>query len=119
MDRVEEHSYCDNFQPGESREVDTEMPVARKKSRVAELSQSIGDRTNRKANRKWGLGAKGIVQVRVIVGKDGLIESAQVLRGLNPYYDRISREAAEKFRFKPGTVSGKVVRFSTNLFFEF
>lgn len=66
-----------------------------------------------------GLGSKGIVQIRVIVGKNGLVESAQVLRGLNPYYDRIAREAAEEFKFKPGTVNGRVVRYSTNLFFEF
>jgi TonB family protein len=68
---------------------------------------------------KWGLGAKGIVQIRIIVGKDGRVESAQILRGLNNYYDRISKEAAEQFQFKPGTIKGNAVRFSTNLFFEF
>lgn len=70
-------------------------------------------------NERWGLRAEGIVHVRVVVGKDGLVENAQVLRGVNPYYDRIAREAAEQFRFKPGTVNARVVRFYTNLFFEF
>ncbi|HGY56545.1 MAG TPA: TonB family protein [Caldithrix abyssi] len=66
-----------------------------------------------------GLGATGKVIVKVIVGKNGRVESAQVLRGLNYYYDEISLNAAKKFVFKPGTIKGHKVRFSTNLFFEF
>ncbi|MGD9487809.1 MAG: TonB family protein [Calditrichaceae bacterium] len=71
------------------------------------------------SNKTLGMGEKGKVIVRVVIGKNGLVESAQVLKGLNAYYDRLSVEAAEKFVFKSGTVDGKKVRFSTNLFFEF
>ena len=66
-----------------------------------------------------GLGASGKVIIKVIVGKNGKVESAQVLRGLNYYYDAISLDAAKKFVFKPGTVKGKRVKFSTTLLFEF
>ncbi|MGD9899874.1 MAG: TonB family protein [Calditrichaceae bacterium] len=71
------------------------------------------------SNKSLGMGANGKVIVRVVVGKNGFVESAQVLKGLNAYYDKLSIEAAEKFTFKSGTVNGKKVRFSTNLFFEF
>jgi TonB family protein len=62
---------------------------------------------------------KGIVQIRIVVDVNGRVESAQILRGLNPYLDKISIEAAQQFRFKPGKIKGRRVRFSTNIFFEF
>ncbi len=66
-----------------------------------------------------GLGASGKVIIKVIVDKNGKVESAQILRGLNYYFDEISLAAAKKFEFKPGTIKGKRVKFSTNLLFEF
>ena len=66
-----------------------------------------------------GLGASGKVIVKVIVDKNGKVESAQILRGLNYYFDEISLTAAKKFVFKPGTIKGKRVKFSTTLLFEF
>ncbi|MCB0282300.1 MAG: right-handed parallel beta-helix repeat-containing protein [Calditrichaeota bacterium] len=66
-----------------------------------------------------GMGAKGRIIVRAIVGKDGKVESAAVIKGLNTYYDKISVEAAMKFRYKVGTIDGIPVRFYTNIFFEF
>lgn len=62
---------------------------------------------------------KGTVQIRVNVDVNGMVESVRVLRGLNPYLDSISTEAAEQFKFKPGKIKGRRVRFSTNIFFEF
>lgn len=61
----------------------------------------------------------GKVIVRVVVGRMGNVESATVLRGLNAYCDGLAMDAARKFIFKPGTVKGNPVRFSTSLFFEF
>jgi TonB family protein len=61
----------------------------------------------------------GRVIVRVVVGKDGRVETAQILRGINDLYDEKCVEAAKKFIFKPGKVKGVPVRFSTNLFFRF
>ncbi|HID40058.1 MAG TPA: energy transducer TonB, partial [Calditrichaeota bacterium] len=66
-----------------------------------------------------GLGASGKVIIKVIVGMNGKVDSAQILRGLNYYYDEIALKAAKQFVFKPGTIKGKRVKFSTNLFFEF
>lgn len=70
-------------------------------------------------NKERGLDAHGKVIIQVIVSKDGKIESSKILRGLNYYYDDISLEAAGQFVFMPGTIDGRPVRFSTNLFFEF
>ncbi len=71
----------------------------------------------RDANR--GLGAHGRVIIRVVVDREGRVESAKILRGLNDYYDDLSLKAARAFRFKTGTVNGVPVKFATTLFFEF
>ncbi len=62
---------------------------------------------------------EGRVIVQVVVNRSGRVESAKVLRGLNPYMDRKALEAAEKFIFEPGTINNVPVRFKTSLFFEF
>ena len=62
---------------------------------------------------------KGRVIIRAIVAKNGTVESASVIKGINAYLDRITREAGLKFIFKPGTVNGVPVRFSTNIVFDF
>ncbi|MBN2423918.1 MAG: TonB family protein [Calditrichaceae bacterium] len=64
-------------------------------------------------------GASGRVIVRVIVGKNGKVESGQVLKGINSSHDKAALDAAKKFEFKPGTVHGKSIKFSTNLVFKF
>ena len=66
-----------------------------------------------------GLKAHGRIIVRVVVGKMGRVESARVLRGLNPYYDQLALDAAKKFVFEQGTIKGNPVRFSSSLIFEF
>lgn len=71
------------------------------------------------SNPERGLRAHGRVIIRVVVGKNGFVESAKVLRGLNPYYDDLALRAAQKFTFRPGTVKGTPVRFSTSILFEF
>ncbi len=65
------------------------------------------------------LRSKGRVIVRAVVGKDGRVESASVVRSLNPVLDRLAKEAAQKFRYKVGTVKGRPVRFVTNILFRF
>ncbi len=66
-----------------------------------------------------GLYEHGRIVVRVIVGKDGKVEKASVLKGLNYYYDSLALEAARKFVFKPGKVKNHPVRFSTSILFKF
>ena len=68
---------------------------------------------------KRGQRMHGKVIVRVIVDRMGNVESANVLRGLNSYYDRLAKAAAMDFKFKAGTVKGNPIRFSTSIFFEF
>ena len=70
-------------------------------------------------NPSLGLGAKGRIIVRAIVDKEGKVESAAVIKGLNTYYDSLALKAALKFRYKIGTIEGKPVRFYTNILFEF
>ncbi len=69
--------------------------------------------------RQLGRGEKGQIIVRVVVGKNGSVESASVIKGLNPYFDKISEEAALKFKYKPVIIKGQPVRFYSNIFFEF
>lgn len=70
-------------------------------------------------NTRRGLGAHGRIIVRIVVGKMGRVESARVLKGLNPYYDQLAMDAAKKFLFEQGTIKGTPVRFSSSLIFEF
>jgi TonB family protein len=65
------------------------------------------------------LKAKGRVIVRVVVDKNGNVESAQILKGINEFYDQECLNAAKEFKFEQGTVKSVPVRFSTNLFFMF
>ncbi|WP_456406996.1 TonB family protein [Caldithrix abyssi] len=70
-------------------------------------------------NPERGMNDHGNVIIRVIVGKDGRVEQAEVLRSLNYYYDGLALKAARQFVFEPGTVKGVKVRFSTTLVFKF
>ena len=61
----------------------------------------------------------GEVRVKVIVAKNGSVESASVLRGINPILDNAILNTVRKYRYEPGMVNGKPVRFSTNELFRF
>lgn len=65
------------------------------------------------------LGTKGRVHVRIVVAKDGDVESAMVVKGLNAVLDNLAEKAALKFKYKPGTIKNRPVRFYTTLLFEF
>ena len=64
-------------------------------------------------------GPKGRVIIRAIVDKNGKVEEAKVVKGLNEYFDEVSLSAAEKFEFSTGKVKGIPVKFYTNIAFEF
>jgi TonB family protein len=66
-----------------------------------------------------GMYEHGRIVVRVVVSKNGTVERAKILRGLNYYYDQLALDAAMKFRFAPGTVKGVPVRYSTSILFKF
>jgi parallel beta-helix repeat protein len=81
-------------------------------AKKAELVKKVAPKITR-------LGPKGRIIVRAVVGKDGDVESAAVIKGLNPYYDKLSSEAALEFKYKPGFIKNTPVRFYTNILFEF
>ncbi len=66
-----------------------------------------------------GMYEHGRIVVRVVVDKNGKVEKASVLKGLNYYYDALALDAARKFVFKPGKVKNHPVRFSTSILFKF
>ncbi len=46
---------------------------------------------------------EGMVIVKVLVGKSGLVEQTIILQGANPILNKAAADAAKKCRFKPGT----------------
>jgi TonB family protein len=66
-----------------------------------------------------GVNQHGVVVISIVVGMDGFVQKAVILRGLNPYLDNLALDAAKKFQFKPGSIKGTPVKFSSSLFFKF
>jgi TonB family protein len=61
----------------------------------------------------------GIVRIQVIVGKNGRVESAKVLKGFNDVLDEAALKTAKSFRYKPATINRMPVRFRTIEVFVF
>lgn len=57
---------------------------------------------------------QGVVIVRVLVGPDGAVKQARVIRGLPDGLDEEAIQAAYKMRFKPAMKSGQPVAFWLN-----
>jgi protein TonB len=63
---------------------------------------------------------EGSVRVKVIVGADGLVESAEVLESTGgPILERAAVEAARSYRFTPATRDGVAIRSVVALPFHF
>ncbi len=56
-------------------------------------------------------GTEGTVILQVIVGRDGRVESYQVLRSDGDLFTEAAISAVKKYRYKPGTMNGKPVKF--------
>jgi protein TonB len=52
---------------------------------------------------------QGVVVLECIIGKDGLVRSTNVLRGLPLGLTEAAEDAVQKWRFKPSTLNGKPV----------
>jgi protein TonB len=50
------------------------------------------------------------VQLELVVGLSGAVESARVVRGIGHGLDESALRAARQFRFAPATKSGQTVR---------
>lgn len=79
-------------------------------SRKAEIVKKVSPKRN-------FFGKKGRVIVRTVVDRNGNVESASVVKGIDENADNLSKEAAMQFKFKPGTVKGVPVKFSRNISF--
>lgn len=55
---------------------------------------------------------EGKVLLEVVVGRDGTVESHRVLRSDGDLFTEEAVKALRRFRYKPGTVQGKPVRFT-------
>jgi protein TonB len=62
---------------------------------------------------------QGVVPVQVVIGEDGLIEKARVIRSLHPDLDEEALLAARQWTFRPGALDGRPVRVSAILVLEF
>lgn len=56
-------------------------------------------------------GLTGEVLVEFLVGEDGRVLDARVLRATNPVFESPTLRAVQKWRFEPGKKSGRPVRF--------
>jgi TonB family protein len=61
----------------------------------------------------------GEIRIKVIVGKNGEVLAASILKGINEMLDNAVLETVKTYRYKPGEVNGQIVRFSTNEVFRF
>jgi TonB family protein len=61
----------------------------------------------------------GQIRIKVIVGKNGEVLAATILKGINEMLDDAVLETVKRYRYKPGEVNGQIVRFSTNEVFRF
>jgi hypothetical protein len=61
---------------------------------------------------------KGQIRIKVVVGRDGKVENASILRGINDIIDRVVIETVEKYEYQTGKINGKAVRFTTSEVFR-
>ena len=62
---------------------------------------------------------QGFVFVQIVIGTDGAVEKARVIRGLRGDLDEQALAAARQWTFKPGTLDGEAVRVASVLTLEF
>lgn len=67
---------------------------------------------------KYATGASGTVTVRVVVGESGRVISASAVSG-HPLLRQAAVDAALQARFRPNVISGKPVRYSGDLTYNF
>ena len=53
---------------------------------------------------------QGRVTVQAVIGPDGSVESADVLRSSNPFFDDAALSAVRQWRYRPATMNGVPVR---------
>jgi TonB family protein len=64
-------------------------------------------------------GISGIVILEAVIGRDGLVKNASVLKPLPFGLDQAAVDAVKQWKFKPGTLDGKPVDVIFNLTINF
>jgi protein TonB len=59
------------------------------------------------------------VVILILIGKDGSIERARVVRSVNPRLDQAALEAVEQWRYRPASMNGTPVRVSQVIAIDF
>lgn len=62
---------------------------------------------------------QGMVRVMCIIGTDGLVRNARVVRSLGPEFDENSIEALRRWKFEPGLKDGKPIDVKISIEIEF
>jgi len=55
----------------------------------------------------WGF--QGLLAV--VVGEDGTVADASIVKSIHPAYDRLLMNAAKDWRFSPASIEGRPVKF--------
>ena len=61
----------------------------------------------------------GRVAVQAVIGLDGSVESAEILRSSNPLFDAASLDAVRQWRYRPVVLDGRPVRVYFTVLVEF
>jgi TonB family protein len=64
-------------------------------------------------------GISGVIIMEVVVGRDGLVKKAEVLKPLRFGLDQAAIDAVKQWRFRPGTLNGQPVDVLYNLTVNF
>jgi len=62
---------------------------------------------------------RGEVRIKVVVDKDGNVENASILRGINQIIDYIVLETVKKYEYQSGQINGQAVSFTISEVFRF
>lgn len=93
----------------------SDKPAAFVGTKPVPLNQPVPDYTDA-AKRN---GVEGTVRLRVLIGPDGLVKQARLIRGLPDGLNEEALRAAFKLKFKPAMVNGQPVNFWAPVDVEF
>ena len=99
--------------PDETEEVVEEKPKITLQPQLKKLIQPTYPDAASK------VGAEGMIFIQVLVGTDGKVKKADVLKGGNTALEEAAKNAAMKCEFKPGTVDGVPAEMNATIPYRF
>lgn len=64
-------------------------------------------------------GVDGTIQMRVVIDRDGKLQSVELIEGVHDELDKNVLEATKKWRYDPGEIQGKPVESVVNILVEY